>query len=271
MPLSQSTDAKKTVSACAPGSTATDGRAWVLGGALAYTIAGSGPVLLLVHGLGGTRQTWRHLIGPLSVTHTVIAADLPGHGDSDAPAGDYSLGAHATALRDLLVALGHRSASIVGHSLVGGVSLQFAYQVPQRTERLALIASGGLGPEVTALLRAAIMPGAETVMAGLSQLPTGVRTYRSQCHRPPWADGKRHASTWPVQRPSHPHCVGRARPNNSARTSPKHGGAAKPCSHRRDRGCRPLSAGDGPQSPASSSARVPRRHPTIHLRRGPLA
>jgi pimeloyl-ACP methyl ester carboxylesterase len=146
----------------------------VLGGSLAYTIAGSGSVLLLVHGLGGSRDTWRHVIGPLSATHTVIAVDLPGHGESDAPAGDYSLGAHATALRDLLLMLGHERASVAGHSLGGGVALQFAYQFPERIERLLLISSGGLGSEVTALLRGATLPGAESVVAGLSQLPAAL-------------------------------------------------------------------------------------------------
>ena len=119
------------------------------GGDLAYTAAGTAPgVLLLIHGLGGTRQTWRHLIPVLARTHTVIAPDLPGHGESDPPAGDYSLGAHACALRDLLLALGHHRATLIGHSLGGGVALQTAYQFPERTDRLMLIASGGLGTEL---------------------------------------------------------------------------------------------------------------------------
>ena len=144
------------------------------GGAIAYTLAGSGPALLLIHGLGGTRQTWRHLIAPLARNHTVIAPDLPGHGQSDPPAGDYSLGAHACSLRDLLLALGHRRATIVGHSLGGGVALQTAYQFPERTDRLVLISSGGFGAEVTPMLRAATLPGAETVVAGLSSIPAGL-------------------------------------------------------------------------------------------------
>lgn len=105
---------------------------------------------------------------------TVIAPDLPGHGDSDPPAGDYSLGAHASAMRDLLVGLGHARASVVGHSLGGGVALQFAYQFPQRTDRLMLISSGGLGAEVTPMLRAATLPGAGVVVAGLSKVPIGL-------------------------------------------------------------------------------------------------
>jgi pimeloyl-ACP methyl ester carboxylesterase len=144
------------------------------GGAMAYTVAGTGPTVLLIHGLGGTRQTWRHLIAPLARNHTVIAPDLPGHGQSDPPAGDYSLGAHACALRDLLLALGHQRATLVGHSLGGGVALQTAYQFPERTDRIVLISSGGLGAEVTPILRAATLPGADTVVAGLSTIPSSV-------------------------------------------------------------------------------------------------
>jgi pimeloyl-ACP methyl ester carboxylesterase len=127
--------------------------------------------LLLVHGLGGDRHTWDGVLDALAAKHTVIAADLPGHGQSDAPSGDYSLGAHASALRDLLIGLGHPSATVVGHSLGGGIAMQFAYQFPDRTDRLILISSGGLGPQLTPILRAATLPGAESVVAGLAQLP----------------------------------------------------------------------------------------------------
>lgn len=144
------------------------------GGAIAYTTAGTGPALVLIHGLGGTRQTWRHLIAGLAQTHTVIAPDLPGHGESDPPAGDYSLGAHACAVRDLFVTLGHHRATLVGHSLGGGVALQTAYQFPERTDRIMLISSGGLGAEVTPILRAATLPGADAVVAGLSQIPAAL-------------------------------------------------------------------------------------------------
>jgi pimeloyl-ACP methyl ester carboxylesterase len=130
--------------------------------------------LLLIHGLGGTRKTWRYLIEDLARTHTVIAPDLPGHGDSDPPAGDYSLGAHACALRDLMMALGYRRFSIAGHSLGGGVALQTAYQFPERIDRLLLISSGGLGPEISYALRAATLPGADSVVAALSALPNAV-------------------------------------------------------------------------------------------------
>jgi pimeloyl-ACP methyl ester carboxylesterase len=152
----------------------TDGRLAVSGHTLSYTTAGSGEPLLLLHGLGGTRRTWRQVLGPLAAEHTVIVPDLPGHGESAAPAGDYSLGTHAAAMRDLLIALGHPRATLIGHSLGGSIALQFAYQFPDRINRLVLISSGGLGVEVTSLLRAATLPGAGMVVAGLGQLPEAV-------------------------------------------------------------------------------------------------
>ncbi|MET0698136.1 MAG: alpha/beta fold hydrolase [Mycobacterium sp.] len=158
----------------APARAIQDGHLRLTGGSMGYTIAGEGPALLLVHGLGGNRGTWRHLIGQLSRTHTVVAPDLPGHGESDPPAGDYSLGAHACALRDLMLSLGHRKFSIIGHSLGGGVALQTAYQFPERIDRLILIGSGGLGSEVSLVLRAATLPGANAVVAALSAIPETV-------------------------------------------------------------------------------------------------
>ena len=149
-------------------------RVTIAGRNLSYTVAGAGAPLVLVHGLGGTRRTWNTVLDDLAATYTVIAPDLPGHGESDAPGGDYSLGAYAAALRDLLVALGHRSATIIGHSLGGGIALQFAYQFPERTDRLGLISSGGLGPQLTPALRAATLPGAATVVAGMARVPEGV-------------------------------------------------------------------------------------------------
>ena len=118
--------------------------------------------------------------------YRVIAPDLIGHGDSAAVRGDYSLGAHAASIRDLLAAIGIERASIVGHSLGGGVAMQFFYQFPQRVERMVLISSGGLGREVSPLLRAAALPGAAAgvwiaahprVLSGLST--TGERLDRN--------------------------------------------------------------------------------------------
>ena len=95
----------------------------------------------------------------------MIAPDLIGHGDSATPRGDYSLGAHAASIRDLLAAIGVDRATIVGHSLGGGVAMQFFYQFPQRVERLVLVSSGGLGREVSPLLRSAALPGASALLS----------------------------------------------------------------------------------------------------------
>ena len=122
------------------------------------------PVLLLVHGMAGSSATWRAVLPGLTRHCTVIAPDLPGHGQSDKPPTDYSLGAHANMLRDLMIALGVERASVVGQSLGGGVAMQLAYQHPQRCERLVLVSSGGLGSEVSWMLRALALPGAELLM-----------------------------------------------------------------------------------------------------------
>ena len=94
----------------------------------------------------------------------MIAPDLIGHGDSATPRGDYSLGAHAASIRDLLAVIGVDRATIVGHSLGGGVAMQFFYQFPQRTERMVLVSSGGLGREVSPMLRGAALPGAAALL-----------------------------------------------------------------------------------------------------------
>lgn len=134
------------------------------GHAVTYRTAGSGPVLLLLHGIANSSQTWERVAPALSERFTLIAPDLLGHGESATPRGDYSLGAHATGVRDLLTALGVGHATVVGHSLGGGIAMQFAYQFPERCERLVLVSSGGLGREVHLLLRAAALPGADYVL-----------------------------------------------------------------------------------------------------------
>jgi pimeloyl-ACP methyl ester carboxylesterase len=122
------------------------------------------PVLLLIHGMAGSSATWREVGPALTREYTVIAPDLLGHGASAKPRHDYSLGAFASGLRDLLVALRIDRATIVGQSLGGGIAMQFAYQHPDRCERLVLVSSGGLGPDVSWILRALTLPGVEYVM-----------------------------------------------------------------------------------------------------------
>jgi pimeloyl-ACP methyl ester carboxylesterase len=131
---------------------------------VSYRVGGDGPLLVLIHGIAGSSATWLEVMPRLARRYTVLAPDLLGHGESAKPRGDYSLGAYASGLRDLLAALGHERATIVGHSLGGGIAMQFAYQFPERAERLVLVASGGLGRELHLSLRAAALPGAEYVL-----------------------------------------------------------------------------------------------------------
>src|ERR1041385_1386941 len=138
------------------------------GHTVSYRIAGEGPVVLLIHGIAGRSEQWLDSMSILADSHTVIAPDLLGHGRSAKPRGDYSLGAYAAGLRDLLVALDCRKATVVGHSLGGGIALQFSYQFPERSARLVLVSSGGLGREVHPLLRAATLPGSELVLPLIS-------------------------------------------------------------------------------------------------------
>jgi pimeloyl-ACP methyl ester carboxylesterase len=135
---------------------------------VSYRTAGRGPVLLLLHGIANSSQTWEPVASRLQRHFTLVAPDLLGHGASATPRGDYSLGAHATGVRDILTALGYDHVTVVGHSLGGGIAMQFAYQFPERCERLVLVSSGGLGREVHLLLRAAALPGADWVLPLLS-------------------------------------------------------------------------------------------------------
>ena len=130
-----------------------------------YAVAGDrGPVVVLVHGIASRAAQWERVMALLGERYRVIAPDLLGHGLSAKPRGDYSLGAQACGVRDLLATLGHDRISLVGHSLGGGIAMQFAYQFPERVERLALVSSGGLGREVSVFLRAATLPGSELVL-----------------------------------------------------------------------------------------------------------
>jgi pimeloyl-ACP methyl ester carboxylesterase len=131
---------------------------------LAYLDSGTGEVVLFVHGILGSHRNWAHLIDRMDDNHRVIVPDLFGHGHSAKPMGDYSLGGHAATLRDLLDRLGIDQVTVVGHSLGGGIAMQFYYLFPERVHRLVLVASGGLGREVNRVLRSATLPGAELVL-----------------------------------------------------------------------------------------------------------
>lgn len=137
----------------------------------AFRISGSGPALLLLHGLACDSSTWLDVIPTLSKHFTVIAPDLLGHGESDKPDADYSLGGYANGMRDLLTVLGIDKVTVVGHSFGGGVAMQFAYQFPDRTERVVLVSTGGLGKEVSPLIRFLTVPGSSAAIAAATFRP----------------------------------------------------------------------------------------------------
>jgi pimeloyl-ACP methyl ester carboxylesterase len=141
------------------------------GDRIAYRDAGRGHALLLIHGMAGSSATWSGIIPQLSKKYRVIAPDLLGHGMSAKPRGDYSLGAFAVFLRDLLDELGVDRATVIGQSLGGGIAMQFAHQHRDYCERLALIGSGGLGPDLSPVLRILSAPGAEFVLPVVAPQP----------------------------------------------------------------------------------------------------
>jgi pimeloyl-ACP methyl ester carboxylesterase len=162
-----------------------------------YRAAGHGPLVVLLHGIAGSSATWERVIPRLSAHHRVIAPDLLGHGESAKPGGDYSLGAYANLIRDLLETLGEKQGTVVGHSLGGGIAMQFAYQYPERCERLVLVSSGGLGRDVHAILRAAVLPGAELVLPWLSVAATrGIGTAVKALGRFGFRESADLAETW---------------------------------------------------------------------------
>jgi pimeloyl-ACP methyl ester carboxylesterase len=141
------------------------------GDRIAYRDVGHGPALLLIHGMAGSSATWQGIIPQLSKKYRVIAPYLLCHGNSAKPRGDYSLGAFAVLLRDLLDELGVHRATVIGQSLGGGIAMQFAYQHRDYCERLVLIGSGGLGPDLSPLLRVLSAPGAEFVLPAVAPQP----------------------------------------------------------------------------------------------------
>jgi pimeloyl-ACP methyl ester carboxylesterase len=138
------------------------------GHTVGFQAAGDGPLLVLLHGITSTSESWRYVMPALTERYTVVAPDMIGHGRSAKPRGDYSLGAYAAGVRDLLAVLGFERGTVVGHSLGGGIAMQLAYLFPEYVERLALISSGGLGKEVHPLLRASTLPGSEWVLPMLA-------------------------------------------------------------------------------------------------------
>ena len=216
---------------------------------------GLGPVLLLLHGIAGSSLSWVPVMARLRRDFTVVAPDFVGHGHSAKPSGDYSLGNLASWTRDLLEILGIDRATVVGQSYGGGVALQFAYQFPERCERLVLVDSGGLGRDVNWVLRLVALPGADLVMpflfpsfvgnlgdrvAGFAHRlgvrnPSALeiwRSYRSLTdaetrqrlraddplgHRARRSSGRREGPPLPGRAVAGPHRLGRGRPHHPRR------------------------------------------------------
>lgn len=170
------------------------------GDRVAYREAGSGEVLLLIHGMAGSSESWGPVFSELVKNYRVVAPDLLGHGLSAKPRTDYSLGAFAAGLRDLLDELGISTATVVGHSLGGGVAMQFIYQHPEYCQRMILISSGGLGPDVGLILRVLSAPGAELVLPLIAPPPVLSigDTVRSWLARAGVIDSARSAEIWKV-------------------------------------------------------------------------
>ena len=141
------------------------------GDRVAYRDEGAGEVLLLIHGIGGSSNSWSGVIPLLAKKYRVIAPDLLGHGESDKPRGDYSVGAFAVLLRDLLDALDIPQVTVIGHSLGGGIAMQFAHQHGQYCKRIVLISSGGFGGDVGRVLRVLSLPGSELVLPVIASRP----------------------------------------------------------------------------------------------------
>src|SRR6201999_1674399 len=144
----------------------------------AFRVAGSGPAILLIHGIGDNSTTWSTVQTKLAQRFTVIAPDLLGHGKSDKPRADYSVAAYANGMRDLLSVLDIDEVTVIGHSLGGGVAMQFAYQFPQLVERLILVGAGGVTKDVNVALRIASLPLGSEALA-LLRLPLVLPTLQA--------------------------------------------------------------------------------------------
>lgn len=152
------------------------------GSRIAYVDAGEGEVVVLLHGIGSSAATWNRAMPLLAERYRVIAPDFPGHGRSSYARNDHSIAGFALYVRDLLMGLGIRKATFVGHSLGGGVAMQVAYAYPEMVSRMMLVSSGGLGREVGLALRAATLPGAELVMPLICNRPI-IRVTHWLAHR----------------------------------------------------------------------------------------
>lgn len=118
-----------------------------------YLVAGDGPSVILLHGVGSSVVAWRENIQPLARRFRVYAVDLPGHGDSEKPRMDYSLAVASRFMIGLQDALGLQHAHLVGQSLGGLIVLRFALDHPERVGRVVTVGTAGLGRDVAWIIR----------------------------------------------------------------------------------------------------------------------
>jgi len=123
-----------------------------------WSLGDEGTTVILLHGIGASVEIWKRNIDALAQNHRVYAIDLVGFGLSDKPSVPTTFSYGAQFVRDFMEKQHIGRASLIGNSLGGGVSLQFAIQFADRLEKLLLVASGGLGKQVNLLLRLASLP-----------------------------------------------------------------------------------------------------------------
>ena len=134
-----------------------------------YVEAGQGPATILIHGLGGFAESWRHNIPELARHGRVIALDLPGFGRSGKPRRSYTTAFLAHAVDGFLRALGVDRVRLVGHSLGGAVAARYALEHPARVERLALLGAAvpGFDLRPSWIYRTLSLRGVGEVLASL--------------------------------------------------------------------------------------------------------
>src|SRR5215207_322948 len=120
--------------------------ATVFGQKIQYVDVGSGPVVVLLHGLGGNSSNWVFNVGALSQKFRVIAPDQIGFGRSDKPLINYRVQTYADFLDKFLEGLNVERASLVGNSMGGWVASLYALKYPKRDERIVLADAAGFAP-----------------------------------------------------------------------------------------------------------------------------
>jgi pimeloyl-ACP methyl ester carboxylesterase len=123
-----------------------------------WQMGDSGSKLILLHGGNGSIEFWLYNMASLSQYHQVYAFDMVGSGKSDYPDRSYSLGDQAEFLLGLMLALDIDAATLIGNSMGGGVALEFTKLYPERVDRLVLVASMGLGREISVGIRLITLP-----------------------------------------------------------------------------------------------------------------